>query len=118
MDGVCVCMFADRQEGRQAGTYTPPHTRTLTLSVSAIFNIYEGKSVTDVKHLSIAFSQMLYIEMSCSKVIGCGHGTMVAPPKPELTFAITRAEVVVMDKLVYDLYCDFAVIVDIIKVFT
>ena len=50
-------------------------------------------------------------------MLGSGHGTMISPPKPDLTFALTRAEVVVMDKLAYDLYQDFAVIVDIIQVY-
>ena len=41
---------------------------------------------------------------------------MIAPPNPDMTFDLSKAEVVTVDRLVNDLYNDLVVISDLVEV--
>lgn len=57
----------------------------------------------------------LHIEMSCNALFGAGKGSLVAPPDPDRTFKVTKAEVVLFDPLVRHLLIDLDLLAQIAK---
>ncbi|CAH1250253.1 MAN2C1 [Branchiostoma lanceolatum] len=57
----------------------------------------------------------LYVEMAANGMFGAGGGTMISAPDPNRTFTLSRAELAVLDRDVYDLLMDFEVIIDMAK---
>ncbi|KAK2163932.1 hypothetical protein LSH36_72g08048 [Paralvinella palmiformis] len=59
--------------------------------------------------------QTLYVEMACNRMFGAGEGDNIFPPNPDLSFTLRRCDVRTLDKAVFDLCCDFAVMSDVVK---
>ncbi|KAI8506798.1 Alpha-mannosidase 2C1 [Branchiostoma belcheri] len=57
----------------------------------------------------------LYVEMAANGMFGAGQGTMISAPDPNRTFTLSRAELAVLDRDVYNLLMDFEVIIDMAK---
>jgi len=64
----------------------------------------------------LGISQTLYVEMACNRMFGAGEGDNIFPPNPDLSFTLRRCDVRTLDKAVFDLCCDFAVMSDVVKV--
>lgn len=62
------------------------------------------------------FSLTLYVEMACNGLFGAGQGSQIAPPDPNRTFSVQKAELVVFNGDVRELLTDFEMLVDIVKV--
>ncbi|KAG8144902.1 hypothetical protein E2320_013302 [Naja naja] len=48
-----------------------------------------------------------YLEVACNGLFGAGKGSMIAPPDPDKTFFLNRAELVVYNRDVYELLRSF-----------
>ncbi|XP_035663488.1 alpha-mannosidase 2C1-like [Branchiostoma floridae] len=57
----------------------------------------------------------LYVEMAANGMFGAGQGSMISAPDPNRTFTLSRAELAVLDRDVYNLLMDFEVIFDMAK---
>lgn len=58
----------------------------------------------------------VYIEMACNGVFGAGNDGVINPPKLDRTFQLEQAELIVRDEDVFQLICDFQVLIDLAKV--
>ncbi|ETE66639.1 Alpha-mannosidase 2C1, partial [Ophiophagus hannah] len=57
----------------------------------------------------------LYLEVACNGLFGAGKGSMIAPPDPDKTFSLNRAELVVYNRDVHELLVDFEILLDMAK---
>eukprot|EP01041_Mallomonas_annulata_P002668 gene2668-5247_t len=57
----------------------------------------------------------LWVEMACNGMFGNGQGGMIMPPDPNRTFTLNQVELVVINKLIFDLYWDMKVLYDMIQ---
>ncbi|XP_030312829.1 alpha-mannosidase 2C1 [Calypte anna] len=60
-------------------------------------------------------SLMLYVELACNGLFGAGKGSMIAPPDPEKRFTLSKAELVVFNRDVYELLVDLEILLDMAK---
>ncbi|XP_022094007.1 alpha-mannosidase 2C1-like [Acanthaster planci] len=64
--------------------------------------------------LQTGVQQRLFIEMACNGMFGAGSG-LIGPPNPNMTFNLSKVELVTFDRLVFDLICDIETLVDMVK---
>ncbi|XP_035191627.1 alpha-mannosidase 2C1 isoform X3 [Oxyura jamaicensis] len=57
-------------------------------------------------------SVTLYVELACNGLFGAGKGTMIAPPDPDRRFTVSKAELVVFNRDVYELLVDLEILLD------
>ncbi|XP_077372933.1 alpha-mannosidase 2C1 isoform X1 [Festucalex cinctus] len=62
-----------------------------------------------------AQSVTVYVELACNGLFGAGQGSMIAPPDPNRTFSVHKAELVVFNRDVRELLTDFEILIDIVK---
>lgn len=58
---------------------------------------------------------ILYIEMACNTMFGAGD-YMIGPPKPDMTFTLSKCDLVTLDMEVHDLITDIELLTDIATV--
>lgn len=58
----------------------------------------------------------LYVELACNGLFGAGKGTMIAPPDPNRRFTVSKAELVVFNRDVYELLVDLEILLDMARV--
>ncbi|CAH1787906.1 unnamed protein product, partial [Owenia fusiformis] len=61
------------------------------------------------------FKQTLYIEMACNGLFGAGLRHIIRPPDLHKKFALTQAEIAIVDPMVYDLLVDMEVMLGLAK---
>ncbi|ESO98562.1 hypothetical protein LOTGIDRAFT_142661 [Lottia gigantea] len=59
--------------------------------------------------------QVLYIEMACNGLLGCGLNGMINPPDFKKCFTLQQAELAVFDRQVYKLMIDVEILHDMAK---
>uniref|UniRef100_A0A8C3PNG6 alpha-mannosidase n=1 Tax=Calidris pygmaea TaxID=425635 RepID=A0A8C3PNG6_9CHAR len=57
-------------------------------------------------------SMTLYVELACNGLFGAGKGSMIAPPDPDRRFTLTKAELVIFNRDVYELLVDLEILLD------
>ncbi|XP_040979556.1 alpha-mannosidase 2C1 isoform X3 [Aquila chrysaetos chrysaetos] len=57
-------------------------------------------------------SLTLYVELACNGLFGAGKGSMIAPPDPDRRFTLSKAELVIFNKDVYELLVDLEILLD------
>ncbi|NXE46124.1 MA2C1 mannosidase, partial [Casuarius casuarius] len=57
-------------------------------------------------------SLMLYVELACNGLFGAGKGSMIAPPDPDRRFTLSKAELAVFNRDVYELLVDLEILLD------
>uniref|UniRef100_A0A8C8AXV4 alpha-mannosidase n=1 Tax=Otus sunia TaxID=257818 RepID=A0A8C8AXV4_9STRI len=57
-------------------------------------------------------SLTLYVELACNGLFGAGKGSMIAPPDPDRRFTLSKAELVVFNRDVYELLMDLEILLD------
>ncbi|XP_035409709.1 alpha-mannosidase 2C1 isoform X2 [Cygnus atratus] len=57
-------------------------------------------------------SVTLYVELACNGLFGAGKGTMIAAPDPDRRFTVSKAELVVFNRDVYELLVDLEILLD------
>uniref|UniRef100_A0A8C3LKI4 Alpha-mannosidase 2C1 n=1 Tax=Chrysolophus pictus TaxID=9089 RepID=A0A8C3LKI4_CHRPC len=57
-------------------------------------------------------SLTLYVELACNGLFGAGKGSMIAPPDPDRKFTLSKAELVVFNRDVYELLVDLEILLD------
>ncbi|KGL94651.1 Alpha-mannosidase 2C1, partial [Charadrius vociferus] len=57
-------------------------------------------------------SLTLYVELACNGLFGAGKGSMIAPPDPERRFTLSKAELVIFNRDVYELLVDLEILLD------
>ncbi|KFU93081.1 Alpha-mannosidase 2C1, partial [Chaetura pelagica] len=57
-------------------------------------------------------SLTLYVELACNGLFGAGKGSMIAPPDPDRRFTLSKAELVVFNRDVYELLVDLEILLD------
>ncbi|KAM6060838.1 LOW QUALITY PROTEIN: alpha-mannosidase 2C1 [Theristicus caerulescens] len=57
-------------------------------------------------------SLTLYVELACNGLFGAGKGSMIAPPDPDRRFTLSKAELVVFNRNVYELLVDLEILLD------
>ncbi|XP_061856666.1 alpha-mannosidase 2C1 isoform X1 [Colius striatus] len=57
-------------------------------------------------------SLTLYVELACNGLFGAGQGSMIAPPDPDRRFTLSKAELVVFNRDVYELLMDLEILLD------
>ncbi|XP_061205988.1 alpha-mannosidase 2C1 [Neopsephotus bourkii] len=57
-------------------------------------------------------SLTLYVELACNGLFGAGKGSMIAPPDPDKRFTLSKAELVVFNRDVYELLVDLEILLD------
>lgn len=62
------------------------------------------------------YSVTLYVEVAANSMFGVGKDGLISPPDPARQFPLLSAEIVVVDKDVYDLIMDLTVLYDMSKV--
>ncbi|KAM7151591.1 alpha-mannosidase 2C1 isoform 2-T2 [Macrochelys suwanniensis] len=60
-------------------------------------------------------SLTVYVEVACNGLFGAGKGSLIAPPDPDKTFTLSKAELVVFNRDVHELLIDFEILVDMAK---
>ncbi|NXS58299.1 MA2C1 mannosidase, partial [Brachypteracias leptosomus] len=60
-------------------------------------------------------SLTLYVELACNGLFGAGEGSMIAPPDPDRRFTLSKAELVVFNRDVYELLVDLEILQDMAK---
>ncbi|XP_047937398.2 alpha-mannosidase 2C1 isoform X1 [Anser cygnoides] len=60
-------------------------------------------------------SVTLYVELACNGLFGAGKGTMIAPPDPNRRFTVSKAELVVFNRDVYELLVDLEILLDMAR---
>ncbi|KAK2508946.1 LOW QUALITY PROTEIN: hypothetical protein MC885_008404 [Smutsia gigantea] len=60
-------------------------------------------------------SLTLYVEVACSGLLGAGKGSMIASPDPEKMFQVSRAELAVFRRHVYELLVDLELLLGMAK---
>ena len=58
----------------------------------------------------------VYIEMACNSVFGAGDNGVINPPKLDRTFRLEQVELIIQDEDVFQLICDFEVLIGLAKV--
>lgn len=53
--------------------------------------------------------------MACNTIFGAGD-YMIGPPKPDMTFTLSKCDLVTLDPLVHDLIMDIELLTDIVTV--
>ncbi|KAM6351086.1 alpha-mannosidase 2C1 isoform 1-T1 [Alca torda] len=61
-------------------------------------------------------SLTLYVELACNSLFGAGKGSMIAPPDPDRRFTLSKAELVVFNRDVYELLVDLEILLDMAQV--
>lgn len=61
-------------------------------------------------------SLTLYVEVACSGLLGAGKGSMIAAPDSEKRFQVSRAELAVFRRHVYELLVDLELLLGMAKV--
>uniref|UniRef100_A0A8C9NH97 alpha-mannosidase n=1 Tax=Serinus canaria TaxID=9135 RepID=A0A8C9NH97_SERCA len=54
----------------------------------------------------------LYVELACNGLFGAGQGSMIAPPDPDRRVTLSKAELVVFNRDVYELLVDLEILLD------
>ncbi|KFO82043.1 Alpha-mannosidase 2C1, partial [Cuculus canorus] len=57
-------------------------------------------------------SLTLYVELACNGLFGAGKGSLIAPPDPDRRFTLSKAELVVFNRDVYELLVDLEILLD------
>ncbi|XP_074773841.1 alpha-mannosidase 2C1 isoform X3 [Athene noctua] len=57
-------------------------------------------------------SLTLYVELACNGLFGAGKGSLIAPPDPDRRFTLSKAELVVFNRDVYELLMDLEILLD------
>uniref|UniRef100_A0A8B9J1X0 Mannosidase alpha class 2C member 1 n=1 Tax=Amazona collaria TaxID=241587 RepID=A0A8B9J1X0_9PSIT len=57
-------------------------------------------------------SLTLYVELACNGLFGAGKGSMIAPPDPDKRFTLSKAELMVFNRDVYELLVDLEILLD------
>uniref|UniRef100_A0A8C0VTU5 alpha-mannosidase n=1 Tax=Cyanistes caeruleus TaxID=156563 RepID=A0A8C0VTU5_CYACU len=57
-------------------------------------------------------SLTLYVELACNGLFGAGKGSMIAPPDPDRRVTLSKAELVVFNRDVYELLVDLEILLD------
>ncbi|GCB63176.1 hypothetical protein scyTo_0011577 [Scyliorhinus torazame] len=57
----------------------------------------------------------LYVELACNGLFGAGKGSLIAPPDPNRSFTLHKAELVIFNRAVHELLIDFEIISDMAK---
>uniref|UniRef100_A0A8C0BGD3 alpha-mannosidase n=1 Tax=Buteo japonicus TaxID=224669 RepID=A0A8C0BGD3_9AVES len=57
-------------------------------------------------------SLTLYVELACNGLFGAGKGSMIAPPDPDRRFTLSKAELVIFNRDVYELLVDLEILLD------
>uniref|UniRef100_A0A8U8C6V9 alpha-mannosidase n=1 Tax=Geospiza parvula TaxID=87175 RepID=A0A8U8C6V9_GEOPR len=57
-------------------------------------------------------SLTLYVELACNGLFGAGQGSMIAPPDPDRRVTLSKAELVVFNRDVYELLMDLEILLD------
>ncbi|XP_074901725.1 alpha-mannosidase 2C1 isoform X2 [Buteo buteo] len=57
-------------------------------------------------------SLTLYVELACNGLFGAGKGSMIAPPDPNRRFTLSKAELVIFNRDVYELLVDLEILLD------
>ncbi|XP_008941963.1 PREDICTED: alpha-mannosidase 2C1, partial [Merops nubicus] len=80
----------------------------------------EGEKTSYILTRSLAESEphslTLYVELACNGLFGAGKGSMIAPPDPDRRFTLSRAELAVFNRDVYELLVDLEILLDMAKV--
>lgn len=61
-------------------------------------------------------SLTLYVELACNGLFGAGKGSMIAPPDPDRRFTLSKAELVIFNRDVYELLVDLEILLDMAQV--
>lgn len=56
------------------------------------------------------------MELACNGLFGAGQGSMIAPPDPDRRFTLSKAELVVFNRDVYELLVDLEILLDMAQV--
>lgn len=56
------------------------------------------------------------MELACNGLFGAGKGSMIAPPDPDRRFTLSKAELVVFNRDVYELLVDLEILLDMAQV--
>lgn len=65
---------------------------------------------------SCSHSLTLYVELACNGLFGAGKGSMIAPPDPDRRVTLSKAELVVFNRDVYELLVDLEILLDMAQV--
>lgn len=65
---------------------------------------------------SCLHSLTLYVELACNGLFGAGKGSMIAPPDPDRRVTLSKAELVVFNRDVYELLVDLEILLDMAQV--
>lgn len=65
---------------------------------------------------SCPHSLTLYVELACNGLFGAGKGSMIAPPDPDRRVTLSKAELVVFNRDVYELLVDLEILLDMAQV--
>uniref|UniRef100_A0A8B9SEG9 Alpha-mannosidase 2C1 n=1 Tax=Apteryx owenii TaxID=8824 RepID=A0A8B9SEG9_APTOW len=57
-------------------------------------------------------SLTLYVELACNGLFGAGKGSMIAPPDPDKRFTLSKAELAIFNRDVYELLVDLEILLD------
>ncbi|XP_069722800.1 alpha-mannosidase 2C1 isoform X2 [Phaenicophaeus curvirostris] len=60
-------------------------------------------------------SLTLYVELACNGLFGAGKGSLIAPPDPDRRFTLSKAELVIFNRDVYELLMDLEILLDMAK---
>lgn len=61
-------------------------------------------------------SLTLFVELACNGLFGAGKGSMISPPDPDRRFTLSKAELVVFNRDVYELLVDLEILLDMAQV--
>ncbi|NWH64595.1 MA2C1 mannosidase, partial [Geococcyx californianus] len=61
-------------------------------------------------------SLTLYVELACNGLFGAGKGSLIAPPDPDRRFTLSKAELVIFNRDVYELLVDLEILLDMARV--
>lgn len=83
-----------------------------------VFNALYSISGSNIALLLISpvFSISLFVEMACNELFGAGEGSQIGPPNPNRTYTLKTAHITTRNRLAYQLYLDFEVLVEFVKV--
>lgn len=56
------------------------------------------------------------MELACNGLFGAGKGSMIAPPDPDRRFTLSKAELVIFNRDVYELLVDLEILLDMAQV--
>ncbi|NWU90552.1 MA2C1 mannosidase, partial [Upupa epops] len=60
-------------------------------------------------------SLTLYVELACNGLFGAGRSSMIAPPDPDRRFTLSKAELVIFNRDVYELLVDLEILLDMAR---